>query len=143
MPTYTYDELLPTDKDRTRMRLGVTDVSGGATTALISDEHINAVLLDTGALSLAVMYLARELAVQFAQKPSDITLASGLRLAWRERVSRWMEIAELSQTTASASLSPAGGQLTATAPVMPPCPGAPDANDRLYRGDPYRRRWRP
>lgn len=142
MSSYTYNDTLPSDLDRARARLGVTDVAS-ASTALISDEHINAVLLDAGSLNLAVMQLARELAVHFAQKPSDISLPSGLRLAWRDRISTWLTIADTAMTTASAAMSPASGPLTTTAPVAPPCPTGPDANDRMYRGDPYRRRWRP
>lgn len=38
---------------------------------------------------------------------------------------------------------PAAGPITATAPVAPPCIHMPDANDRAYRGDAYRRRMRP
>lgn len=42
------------------------------------------------------------------------------------------------QSTA-ASAGGAAGDLTHTAPVMPPSGARVDANDRAYRGDPYRR----
>jgi len=34
----------------------------------------------------------------------------------------------------------ATGDLTTTTPISPPSAAGPDANDRAYRGDPYRRR---
>lgn len=40
------------------------------------------------------------------------------------------------------SASSAAGDLTTTAPIMPPAGSRIDANDRAYRGDPYRRRFR-
>ena len=48
------------------------------------------------------------------------------------------EIDELEKQIDSAG-GGAVGQLTQTAPVMPPSRSGPDANDRRYRGDPYRR----
>lgn len=41
-----------------------------------------------------------------------------------------------------ASVGGAVGELTTQAPVAPPFVGWPDANDRAYRGDPYRSRKR-
>lgn len=142
MSTYTYDDTLPGDLDRARAQLGVTDVTS-AETALVSDEHINAVLQGAGSLPLAVTLLARELAATFAQKPSDVTLPSGLRLAWRDRISTWLTLAGMAQTSAAAASPAVSGLLAKTAPIAPPSPSGPDANDRAYRGDPYRRRWRP
>lgn len=142
MSTYTYSDLLDTEKDEVRDQLGVTDISGGATTALISDEHIIAALSALGSVGAAVAYLARELAMRFAQKPTDVSLPSGLRVAWRERVSAWLSLAGDAGVIADAAASPAAGLLTTTAPVSSPCVAGPDANDRAYRGDPYRgRRW--
>jgi len=141
LSTYTYDETLSTDKDKVRDQLGVTDVTS-AQTALVSDEHIIATLAALGSVGAAVVYLARELAARFAQRVGRVTLPSGLSVAWPDRVSTWLTLAETAQITASASVSPASGILTKTAPVTPPCPDGPDANDRLYRGDPYRRRRR-
>ena len=57
---------------------------------------------------------------------------------------RELAVAAIGGTSASGS---AAGQLTATAPIDPPfgAGSVPDANDRAYRGDPYRsrKRWGP
>lgn len=42
-------------------------------------------------------------------------------------------------TQSQAGIGPQSGELTTTTPISPPCPSGPDANDRAYRGDPYRR----
>jgi hypothetical protein len=140
--TFTYNDALASDLDRIRSQLGITDVSGLAETALISDEHILAALLDRGGVGGAIVFLARELAATFAQLPTSIKSGEDA-LAWAARVSTWLTLASLAETAAAASASPASGLLTTTAPVSPPYVGGPDGNDRAYRGDVYRGRRRP
>lgn len=89
----TYDDTLPTDRDKARSLLGTTDVTSEAT-ALVTDEHIDAVLTWKADLDRAVAFLASELATRFAQKPSDVSLPSGLRTSWRDRISTWLTLAE-------------------------------------------------
>lgn len=90
--TASYDDTLPTDKDKARSILGATDDTS-ATTALVTDEHIEAVLTWQGSLDGAVAFLASELASRYAQMPSDVSLPSGLRVAWRERIATWLALA--------------------------------------------------
>jgi len=142
MLTYTYNDTLSTDKDRARDQLGITDVSGGVDTALISDEHIISALSALGSLGAAVAYLARELAARFAQLPTSIRSGEDA-LAWADRVKTWLTLAELAEGAVDGSASPASGLLTTTAPIAPPCASGPDANSGLYRGSPYLRRFRP
>lgn len=142
MATFTYNAALASDLDRIRSQLGVTDVSGLAETALISDEHILAALLDAGGIGGAIVFLARELAATFAQLPTSIKSGEDA-LAWQARVSTWLTLADLAFAAASASAAPASGLLTTTAPIAPPV-GARDANAGDYRGSPYAvRRRRP
>jgi hypothetical protein len=142
MPTYEYSDSLSTDKDQVRDQLGITDISGGVDTALISDEHIIAALSALGSTGAAVAYLARELAARFAQLPTSIRSGQDA-LAWANRVSTWLALAGLAEGAVDGSASPASGLLTTTAPIAPPTPYEPDANSGLYRGSPYLRRWRP
>lgn len=93
----TYDDTLPTDKDKARSILGVTTVTSEAT-ALVTDEHIDAVLTWQGSIDGAVSFLASELAARFAQLPSDVSLPSGLRVAWRERIATWLALAGRAST---------------------------------------------
>lgn len=144
MATYTYDDTLPTEMDDARSQLqAIPATEGDAATGLISNEHIIAVIAAQGSLSAAVAYMARELALRFARKIGRVTLPSGLSVAWPDRVKYWWELAGIVDLAGDGSASPASGLLTTTAPVAPPTLYEPDANDRLYRGDPYRRRFRP
>lgn len=93
----TYDDTLPTDRDKARSILGATDVTS-ETTALVSDEHIDAVLTWKDSLDGAVSFLASELASRFAQLPSDVTLPSGLRASWASRISNWQKLAGVAST---------------------------------------------
>jgi hypothetical protein len=97
MATFTFDELLPTAKDKARALLGDTAVTAGTTTipaarALLSDEHIAAVLALATPFEAAVAWLADELAVRFAQVPDSIS-DSGSALRWSERIPAWRELA--------------------------------------------------
>jgi len=144
MPTYTYDDTLPTEMDDARAQLQVIPATpGDAAGGLISNEHIEARIAQQGSLSAAVVYLARELAIRYAQQPGRVTLPNGLSVAWPDRVKYWWELAGIAEGAIDGSASPASGLLTTTAPVAPPTLYEPNANDRMYRGDPYRRRFRP
>jgi len=46
MATYTYTASIPTDKDFVRLWAGDRDISGGATTAVLSDQEIAAILAE-------------------------------------------------------------------------------------------------
>lgn len=102
----TYNDTLPTDRDRVRAIIGATDVSSEAA-ALVSDEHIDAVLDWKQSLDGAVSFIAGELASQYAQQPGSVRLPSGLAVSWSDRVKRWSELAA----------SAASGGITNTASV--------------------------
>lgn len=86
----TYTDTLPTDKDTARFLLG--DTTNSVATELLTDDTINAALAIYG-LNPAVAFLATGLATRFAQKPTDIGLPSGLRVAWAERIKTWLSLA--------------------------------------------------
>lgn len=143
MPSYTYDPTLPTEMDDARYQLGAIPITeGDADTGLISNETIVAAIAAQGSLSAGVAYLARGLAIRFAQLPTSIRSGSD-GLAWADRVKFWWELAGIVETAADGNVSPASGLLTTTAPIQPPTPFGPDANNPVYRGSPYGRRWRP
>lgn len=146
MGTYTYDDTLPTEKDSARAQLGAIPATpGDAATGLVSDEHIVVAINAAGALASGVAFLARELAVRFAQKPGSVRLPSGLSVSWPDRVKFWWSLADVADSEAGGARAgaPNSGDLQTTAPIAAPC-GSPDANDAVYRGSPYqRRRWRP
>lgn len=88
----SYDETLPTDKDKARALLGDTNEDA----ELLTDAHIEAAL-DLYGYSGGVAFLASELVTRFAQKPTDVGLPSGLRVAWRERIAAWKALASQMQ----------------------------------------------
>lgn len=100
----SYDDTLPTDKDKVRSILGITDDTSEAT-ALRTDEHIEAVLAWQGSIDGAVRYIASSLASQFAQLPSSIRSGPDA-LVWAERVKHWQELAQQGSPTGT------GGGLT-------------------------------
>lgn len=86
----TYDELLPTDRDRARALLGDTDVPDNA---LLTDAHIDAVLTLLGTFEAGVAFLADSLVAQIAQEPDSVKLPSGLAVSWKERIDAWTALA--------------------------------------------------
>lgn len=86
----TYNEALPIDRDKARSILGATDVTT-AEAALISDEHIDAVLLWQGTLDGAVAFLASELAARYAQMPTSVS-DSGTSVSWASRLTLWLSL---------------------------------------------------
>ena len=96
----TYDDALPTDRDRARSILGDTQDLPDA--ALLTDEHIDAVLAWQASLDGAVAFLAAELAARFAGMPNDVALPSGERASWTQRLSFWLGFAGRSSPTGAA-----------------------------------------
>lgn len=122
----TYDDTLPTDMDKVRSILWITDVSSEEA-ALRTDEHIDAVLAWQGSIDGAVRYIASSLAAEFAQKPSSIHLPSGLSVSWfATRVTHWQMLAAHTHPTGAGdnalSFVPAtyGGQDAADEFARPP-----------------------
>lgn len=97
----TYDDTLPTDKDRARSLVGDTDVEN----ALHSDEHIDAVLAMQGSVAAASSYLAQELVARFASNPIRKS-ASGVSVDYTENLRLWRQIAGEQQAQV------AGGAIT-------------------------------
>lgn len=124
----SYDDELPTDLDKARSALGATDVTSD-TTALVTDEHIEAVLSWQGTLDGAIRFLAAELAARYAQKPTDVSLPSGLRVSWAKRIDTWLALAGKASPTGTAT---PGGTLT----LVPLTYGA-DTTDEFARPPDY------
>lgn len=87
----TYDDTLPSDRDKARSVLGITDVST-AELALVSDEYIDAVLVWKDGLDGAVAFIAASLASRYAQMPTSVS-SSGKSVSWGERVRNWLALA--------------------------------------------------
>lgn len=97
--TATYDDTLPTAKDRIRAAVGDTDM----TAALRTDEHIASVLaLNVGDETAATADVAAGLAVEYAQRPDRIS-DDGTSISWGERVKTWLTLAETSRAAAVAT----------------------------------------
>ena len=105
-----YDDTLATDLDWARWQLG--DTSNDAATELLTDDHIEAVL-SLYPRAQAVGLMAAGLAVRFAQKPTDVSLPSGLRVAWSKRIDQWNKVA----ATASAGGLEGGATAFSIAPT--------------------------
>jgi len=101
----TFDPALPTRKDYLRLALGDMDVS----TALVADETIAALLTALG-FAGALAHLAESLALQYAQRPSQVGERDGLTQQWADRVSAWRELADKARAglIADPLSSPAG-----------------------------------
>jgi hypothetical protein len=108
----TYDELLPTDKDRVRYYLGDTNVSPEEN-ALRTDEHIAAVLTAEASFEAAVILIADGLIAEFGQEPDSVRLVSGLTVSFRNRIDAWKRLitrmeAKIAQAATAATQAPAG-----------------------------------
>lgn len=86
----SYDDTDLSDLNRARGALG--DTSNDSTTELLTDDHIDAVLMEDG-YNLGVAKLAEELAAKYASKPGSVTLPSGLSVSWAYRVAQWNRVA--------------------------------------------------
>lgn len=85
----SYDDTLPTDKDKARFLLG--DTSNDATTELLSDSTVTSAITNYGYTS-GVAFLASGLATRFAQQPGSVSVG-GKSVSWPDRVRRWVELA--------------------------------------------------
>jgi hypothetical protein len=106
----TYNELLPTARDRARHALGLTNVTSAAA-AIYSDEHIDAVLARAGSEAAGIAVLADALVQKYAQKPDSVRLTSGLTVSWKERIDAWRELAQRmrARTAAEAAAAQSAG----------------------------------
>lgn len=124
----TYNPLLPTDLDKARALLGDTVVEPAAD-ALLSDEHILAVLAMEGSFALGLAWLADELVAQFAQEPVKVSI-SGVSVDYSARITAWQTLATRMRTKAAEAA-------TAAAPTaisfIPARYGAAEASDEYAR----------
>jgi hypothetical protein len=91
----TYDNTLPTAKDRVRNLLGDVDVSvnsDGSPNALRQDEEYLAQVAQFGETQ-ATIKMARSLANEFAQQPTALSVP-GLDITWGQRVQAWQKLAD-------------------------------------------------
>lgn len=103
----TYDDTLPTEKDKVRSDLGGIVTILPSANPLLTDEHIDAVLELEGSRSSAVAYLARELVMRFAGRPRTIKVGD-VSLDYTKRIDHWEELAgriEISSGTSVEGLS--------------------------------------
>lgn len=105
----TYNELHPTNKDRVRAALGDTDV----TAALLTDEHINAMLTEYG-YPLGQARLAHELWARFVQEPVRISSfgdafdLSKMIDVWRSLAAPWLAYEQSQAAQAAGALASSG-----------------------------------
>lgn len=104
----TYQDSLPSDRDRARATLGDTSASDW----LHTDDHINAVLTWKGSLDAAVAFLAGELIARFAQEPVRKT-AQGESLDYSDRLKSWQAIVAKAEAAASVTSGVGGIQMVA------------------------------
>jgi hypothetical protein len=88
--TATFDETLPTDRDRLRFLLGDTDV---VLNPLLQDETYDATLSQSSDWRLAGAALAEGLASKFAQEPDSVSIPGDVSVSWRSRVENWVRLA--------------------------------------------------
>lgn len=87
----TYDNTLPTAKDRIRHQVADTDMAN----PLRPDEEYLAALANAGsatnAEALATLAMAQSLASEYAQLPTTIS-DDGTALSWSDRVKTWLAL---------------------------------------------------
>lgn len=88
----TYDEELPDDRDKVRVFIGDTDVSD----ALMSDEHIDAVLGLEGSVAAASVFLLDELIARYSHDPMKVE-RGGLVMDFTKRLDWWAKMRERQQ----------------------------------------------
>lgn len=86
--TATYDNTLPTPKDKARNILGDID----AANALRQDEEYNSQISLFG-YDQAIVNMARSLAAEYSQQPVSFS-GGGISVNWSERVKTWLAIAD-------------------------------------------------
>lgn len=96
----TYDEAAPgVPLNYIRRRLGDTDVS----VPLLSDEHIIAVLDEANSKEAALVELADELIARYGKEPDSVTLPSGLKVSYKDRITVWARIVTRQETQSAAA----------------------------------------
>jgi hypothetical protein len=104
----TYDDTLPTARDRARRAVGDTDVD----LALEQDETYDAAITLYGE-DLGTAVMAEGLAAKFAQEPDSISDDTG-SVRWSERVKTWIAIANRYRTGGATSSSSTAGAIQLT-----------------------------
>jgi hypothetical protein len=87
----TYDQGLPTAKDRARFAVADLDVPDNA---LRQDENYYAVLALAGDERLGIALMAESLAAEFAQRVDSFSESGGISVRWSERVKTWLALAK-------------------------------------------------
>lgn len=83
----TYDEQFSSEKDKIRILIGDTDVDA----ALVSDEHILAVLDLEGSAKAAAIYLLDELIARYSHDPTKVE-RGGMTLDFTKRLETWARL---------------------------------------------------
>lgn len=121
----TFNELLPTDRDRLRLLIG--DVVNLPDGALYSDEAYDAEIAVQGGYMEAGVTLIRGLITRFAQEPDSVSISGEFSVAWKERIPAW-----------TALLASFEGQVTTAAAAAVAFGSVAAQRDGIVRGE-YRR----
>lgn len=84
----TFNELLPTERDRLRLLLGDTNMDA----PLYTDEAYDAELIAAGSLEGAGLTLARGLVARYGQMPDSISISGEFSISWKARIAVWSEL---------------------------------------------------
>jgi hypothetical protein len=84
----TFNELLPTERDRLRLLLGDTNLAA----PLYSDEAYDAELVAAGTMEGAGLTLARGLVAKYGQMPDSISISGEFSISWKARIAVWNEL---------------------------------------------------
>jgi hypothetical protein len=90
----TWDQALPTPRDRARLALGDTGflTSGnGQSIWLLEDETLDSLLAQ--GYELGVAEAAESLVARFAQLPDKLDESEGARQEWSHRIAAWKDLA--------------------------------------------------
>jgi hypothetical protein len=90
---FTFDENLPTAKDRIRLQLGDTSTAD----QLYPDETYLAYLERYDEPTTTAL-LARSLAAKFGRMPTSMSVPDGPSVSWSQRVSAWSDLAKSIET---------------------------------------------
>ena len=119
----SYDDALPTDRDKIRAILGDTN-SGDW---LHTDSHIDAVLTWQASIDAAVAFLARELIARYASQPVRMS-SEGQTRDYSDRLKSWQQIIDRADAALTTDTTGAGAITMVTASY-----GAAAATDDLDR----------
>lgn len=114
----TFDNTLPTPKDRMRAAVGDRDVPANA---LRQDEEYEAVWVQQGGDErLATAVVAEGLAAEYAQRVDAFAESGGISVRWGERVKTWLALAAGLREALAASATGAGAGMVTAVLVRPP-----------------------